>query len=77
MQGGKDFQVLPDEDFRVLKEQLAGRPNTEFRLYDGLNHMFMNGIYNDILKAQKEYKVEQHIGPEVMDDIAEFIKKNC
>ena len=75
MQGGMDFQVLPEEDYRVLKEQLADRPDTEFRLYDKLNHPFVNGIYNDILKAAKEYKVEQHIGTEVMDDIAAFIKK--
>ena len=74
MQGGKDFQVLPQEDFAMFKEQLAGRKNTEFRLYEDLNHLFVKGLYNDILKAGKEYKVEQHIGPEVLDDMAEFVK---
>ena len=47
----------------------------EFRLYDELNHLFVKGIYNDILKAGKEYKVEQHIGPEVIGDIADFIRR--
>ena len=77
MQGGKDFQVLPSEDFAAFREQLQGRNNVEYRLYEELNHIFVKGIYNDILKAGKEYKVEQHIGAEVLDDIAAFIKKNA
>ena len=76
MQGGKDFQVLVLEDFESFREQLHDRSNVEYRLYDELNHIFVKGIYNDILKAGKEYKVEQHIGAEVLDDIAAFIM-NC
>ena len=76
MQGGKDFQVLASEDFEGFKEQLQDRCNVEYRLYEELNHIFVNGIYNDILKAGKEYRVEQHIGAEVLDDIAAFIM-NC
>ena len=76
MQGGKDFQVLPEEDFARFRELLQDRRNTDFRLYDDLNHLFVRGIYNDILKAGKEYKTEQHIGAEVIDDIAAFIRKN-
>ena len=75
MQGGKDFQVLPTEDFTRFQELLQGRDKVEFRLYDELNHLFVKGIYNDILKAGKEYKVEQHIGPEVIGDIADFIRR--
>ncbi len=73
LQGGKDFQVLPEEDFARFRELLQDRPHVEFRLYEELNHVFVKSIYNDILKAGKEYKVEQHIGPEVLDDIAAFI----
>ncbi|MBO4677563.1 MAG: alpha/beta fold hydrolase [Oscillospiraceae bacterium] len=76
LQGGKDFQVLPEEDFEGFKRQLAGRPDTEYRLYEDLNHLFVKGIYDDILKAGKEYRVERHIGPEVLDDIADFIRRN-
>ena len=75
LQGGMDSQVLPEEDYKLLKQQLADRPGTEFRFYEKLNHMFMPGIYNDILKASKEYKVPQHVAPEVIEDIAAFIKK--
>ena len=75
MQGERDFQVLADEDFAAFCEQLAGRENTEFRLYPGLNHIFVTAIYDDILKASEEYGEERHIGEEVIGDIAEFIKK--
>ena len=60
--------------FQAFREQLADRPNVTFKVYPELNHCFVNGIYNDILKASKEYGVEQHIGGEVFDDIAAFIQ---
>ncbi len=74
MQGGKDFQVLADDDFLEFRELLAERANTSFSLYPELNHCFVNGIYDDILKASKEYSVERHIGEDVIGDIARFIK---
>ena len=73
MQGGKDFQVLADDDYLKFKEQLAERKNTFFRLYPELNHVFVEAIYEDISKVSKEYSVERHIGEEVIGDIAEFI----
>ena len=76
MQGGMDFQVLADDDFRLFKQLLKDRENTEYRFYPELNHCFVKGIYNDILKASKEYSVEQHIPEEVIQDIADFIKNN-
>ena len=76
LQGGKDFQVLAKRDYRMFKKLLAGRENTEYKLYPELNHIFVKGIYNDILKASKEYSVEQHIGEDVIGDIADFIHCN-
>ena len=73
LQGGKDFQVLASDDFVRFQELLKDRKNVQYRLYDELNHLFVKSIYNDILKAGKEYRVEQHIGAEVIDDIAAFI----
>lgn len=73
MQGGRDFQVLADDDFKAFKELLAGRDNITYKLYPELNHAFVTAIYDDILKASKEYGVERHIGEEVIADIAEFI----
>lgn len=74
LQGGKDFQVLAKRDYRMFRELLAGRANTRFKLYPDLNHIFVRGIYDDILKASKEYKVERHIPEEVIADIAAFIR---
>lgn len=76
LQGGKDFQVLENRDYRKFKKLLAGRENTQYKLYPELNHVFVKGIYNDILKASKEYSVEQHIGEDVIGDIAAFIRCN-
>jgi dipeptidyl aminopeptidase/acylaminoacyl peptidase len=77
MQGGKDFQVLADDDFAEFRRILAGRKSTEFKLYPNLNHCFVDAMYSDILKASKEYSTERHIGEEVISDIADFIIRNC
>ena len=71
-----DFQVLPEEDYARFRELLRNRANTEYRLYPELDHAFVKGMYNDILKARKEYSTERHIGPEVLEDIAGFIRNN-
>ncbi len=76
MQGGRDFQVLADDDFRQFQKMLAGRENTVFKLYPNLNHVFVDAIYDDIMKATKEYSTERHIGGEVIGDIAAFIREN-
>lgn len=73
MQGGKDFQVLADDDYKMFQELLATRSNTSFRLYPELDHAFVDALYDDILKASKEFGVERHIPEEVIGDIASFI----
>ena len=73
LQGGKDFQVLAEDDFRLFRELLAERENTFFRLYPGLNHCFVEAVYDDILKASKEYGTERHIGEDVIGDIEAFV----
>ena len=73
MQGGRDFQVLADEDYQKFKELLAERSNTFYKLYPQLNHVFVDAIYDDIGKAAKEYSTERRIGEEVITDITSFI----
>ena len=73
MQGEKDFQVKADTDFRLYKELLADHPNASFILYDNLNHAFVPSVYGSISKAKQEYGVEQHIGENVIADIARWI----
>ena len=73
MQGGKDFQVLAQDDFAQFQRLLVGRENTSYKLYPELNHCFVEGLYDDILKASKEYGTERHIGERVIADIAAFV----
>ena len=73
MQGAKDFQVKADKDFRAYQALLKDKPNVTFRLYENLNHAFVPSVYGSITMAKKEYHVEQHIGKDVIADIAEWI----
>lgn len=73
LQGEKDFQVKADKDFVLYRQLLEGKPNASFKLYPNLNHAFVPSVYGRISKARQEYKVEQHIGDEVISDIAGWI----
>ena len=53
MQGGKDYQALAEDDFVKFRELLADRRNTFYKLYPELNHVFVDAIYDDILKSSK------------------------
>ena len=76
MQGEKDFQATVEKDFNAYKNLLADKDNVTFHLYENLSHAFVPSIYGDIAKAKQEYNVEQHIGEEVIADIATWIKEN-
>ena len=73
MQGEKDFQVKVDKDFALYQELLKGRDEVTFKLYEGLNHAFVPSVGACIAQAKKEYAVEQHIGEDVIADIANWI----
>ena len=73
MQGEKDFQATAHKDFAAYQQLLAGKENVTFRLYENLSHAFVPSVYADIMKAKQEYHVEQHIGENVIGDIANWI----
>lgn len=73
LQGEKDFQATAEKDFAAYRQLLAVKENVTFRLYPGLNHAFVPSVVGDIMKAKQEYAVEQHIGEEVIRDIADWI----
>lgn len=73
MQGEKDFQATPEKDFAAYKELLKDKENVTFKVYANLNHLFVNSVYGNIMKAMKEYKLEQHIGETVIKDLADWI----
>lgn len=70
LQGGDDFQVYADKDFKLWQEYLSGKDNCTFKLYDGLNHLFMkSGGKTD----SSEYDAKGSVSEEVIDDISEWI----
>ena len=74
MQGDGDFHVCVDKDFNEYKDILKNNPRATFKLYPGLNHVFMPTVYGDVSKARKEYSKPQHVADYVMADIAQWIK---
>ena len=75
MQGEKDFQVKAHVDFALYKDLLRQREYVTFRLYPGLNHCFDPARFDSIADAKKEFTPERHIGPQVLDDLANWILK--
>lgn len=75
LHGEDDFQVSVENDFNKYKEILKNNQQASFKLYPGLNHLFMKSVYNDISKAMKEYKKAQKVEEYVINDIADWIKK--
>ena len=73
MQGEKDFQATLEKDFAAYKELLKDKKNVTFKVYENLNHLFVPSVYGNIMKAMKEYKVEQHIGENVIKELADWI----
>lgn len=74
MQGEKDFQVSVEKDFEAYRALLKDKKNVTFRLYESLNHAFVPSVYGSIAKARKEYRVAQHIGEDVISDLANWIQ---
>lgn len=70
VQGGDDFQVYADKDFEIWREHLGDRENCTFKLYEGLDHLFMrsNGR-SDIT----EYDIKGNVSGEVISDISRWI----
>lgn len=70
LQGAEDFQVYPDKDYVMWQELLEGKENVSFRLYEGLNHMFMpTSGKRDVT----EYDAPAQVDEQVLDDIADWI----
>ncbi|MCL2367945.1 MAG: alpha/beta fold hydrolase [Oscillospiraceae bacterium] len=73
MQGDGDFHVSVEHDFNEYQRILQNHANAAFKLYPGLNHVFMPVVYGDIKKAKKEYSKPQHVANNVIGDIADWI----
>ncbi len=73
LQGERDFQVTM-KDFALWKAALGTRPPNEriaFHSYPALNHLFVAG---EGKSTEAEYRKPGHVAPEVIDEIAKWIK---
>lgn len=73
LQGEKDFQVSVEKDFDLYKQILADKPNVTFKLYTGLNHLFMKSVYGTVKEYKKEYKIPSKVDINVLSDMAQWI----
>lgn len=77
LQGGVDFQVYPDKDYKLWQTVLEGRGNVTFKLYDGLSHLFMpNQIPANGAPDISAYNAPNHVDSRVIADIAAWVE-NC
>ena len=73
LHGDGDFQVSAEKDFNELKRILQNHQNASFKLYPGLNHVFMPVVCGEIKSAKEEYSKPQHVANYVISDIADWI----
>jgi dienelactone hydrolase len=71
LQGERDYQVTMD-DLSAWKTALAGRTNVQLQSYPKLNHLFMEG---QGVSSDEEYLKPGHVSGLVVDDIANWIKR--
>ena len=73
LQGDADFHLSVEKDFNEYQRILKNNPNASFKLYPGLNHVFMPSVHGDIKKMKQEYSKPQNVADYVIDDIAEWV----
>jgi dienelactone hydrolase len=73
IQGDKDVQVSVEKDFNRFRDMLKDHPDVTFKLYPGLNHMFMNAVYGTLKDIWDEYNIPQTVDRTVLEDIAQWI----
>ncbi len=71
LQGKRDYQI-PEKEFEKWKKALGNRQNVSYRLYEGLNHLFISG---EGKPNPQEYKVPGHVDSSVIEDIANWINR--
>ena len=70
LQGGRDYQV-PAADFNLWKSGLGSAKGVTLKDYPALNHLFVTGQGKS---TPAEYGKPGHVAPEVINDIAQFVK---
>ena len=69
LQGGRDYQVT-QADLDGWKKELVSRANVTYRLYPGLNHLFIAG---EGVPSPAEYGRPGRVDQAVIDDLARWV----
>lgn len=69
--GDKDTQVRSTAHLAVIRDNLPWKTGDIVREYQGLNHLFQHCNTGD---SSEYIKIEETISPEVLSDIASFVK---
>lgn len=70
LQGGRDYQVTEADDLPRWEAELANHDAT-FEVYPDLNHIYVTG---EGMATPSEYDQPGNVAPEVIDDIAAWVK---
>lgn len=70
LQGARDIQVV-DADWQNWKDAFHDNPKVSFHLYSKLNHL---GIPGEGPGSLAEYQQPGHVDPQLIDDVANWIK---
>ena len=73
MHGDNDLQVYTEADFNLYRQLLAGRDNVTFRLFDGLNHLFMPSSATTLDEMLAEYQIPSQVDAQVLSDLLAWI----
>lgn len=74
LNGEKDAQVTCERHLSVLRENLVPKERMTVKSYPGLNHLFQHCKTGEFTEYAK---IEETISPEVLSDIASFVKSVC
>jgi len=70
LQGGRDYQVSAEKDFDGWRSELAKRPNTTFKLFPKLDHLFRSG---ESRSTPAQYQEPGHVDEQVITFLASWI----
>ena len=73
LQGGRDYQVSSEKDFKEWKRVLNQDSRASFKLFPNLNHLFISGKGRS---SPEEYFEEGHVDEEVIITICSWIKEH-
>ena len=71
IQGERDYQVTVADDLPLWQKGLADHPDTTFKVYPDLNHIYVTG---QGMATPAEYSQPGNVATEVIDDVAAWVK---